>query len=128
MCTWMAWIQSCWIVFRFSASTHSPTGILMQKDILEWVSLAYKQSKKIKDLCRKFWIDSERKNKTSSISRNRPSKNCGYLLLVLKLPHYGQKRNTGKELAVIFWARLTTNIPKASSFHLKKELIGFSNF
>ena len=52
-------------------STHSPTGILMQREdyILGQLFLAHVQSKKIKGLYRKgLWTDSKRKNHTLSIS------------------------------------------------------------
>lgn len=54
-------------------SVHSPTGILMQGEdhIFKWVFLPYRV--KIKDVCRdSFWIGSERKIKTSSVSKNKP--------------------------------------------------------
>ena len=49
-----------------------------------------------------------------------------YLLLMVKFPHYGQKMNIEKELAVFLGERLTANILKSRDFKLKKELNGFS--
>ena len=58
-------------------SKHSPTGILMQREdiILEWIFLSHKLSKKFKIYVEKISKLIKRKTETSSISRNRPSRN-----------------------------------------------------
>jgi hypothetical protein len=49
-------------------------------------------------------------------------------LLMLKLSHCGPKINIGKEIAIIWGEKLTTNTPETNDFSLSKELVGCPSF
>lgn len=65
----------------FLLSTHFPTRILIQKkvNILEWILLAHKQSKKLKTYIEKVSDLIVKRRTKPPVSRNRSSRDCSAL-------------------------------------------------